>query len=109
MVFKKNVSKTFFVRGQAEVTALGITNVCARPVPDYSNSIYLYDFLCDTVHLLFQNTTLPSFLSFVPFKGVFAGRDPKALPGSDFSAVPNWPVKATATSLGQLSGVAIGS
>ena len=34
-------------------------------------------------------------------------RQPKALPGSDFSVVPNWPSKETADSLGQISGVAV--
>ena len=36
-----------------------------------------------------------------------SGRDGKSLPGSDFSVVPNWPSTATATSLGQISGVTI--
>ena len=36
-----------------------------------------------------------------------AEREPKALPGSDFSVVPNWPSKETADSLGQISGVAV--
>ena len=34
-------------------------------------------------------------------------REPKALPGSDFNVVPNWPSKETADSLGQISGVAV--
>lgn len=38
----------------------------------------------------------------------YAGaREPKALPGSDLSVVPNWPTKETEDRLGQLSGVAI--
>jgi len=35
------------------------------------------------------------------------GRQPKALPGSDLSADPNWPTAETAKALGQLSGVSI--
>jgi len=35
------------------------------------------------------------------------GRGGKALPGSDYSVVPDWPSTQTATSLGQLSGVAL--
>jgi len=35
------------------------------------------------------------------------GRQPKALPGSDLNADPNWPTPETAKALGQLSGVSI--
>ena len=41
-----------------------------------------------------------------PQSSLFSGeaREPKALPGSDFAVVPNWPSKETADSLGQISG-----
>jgi len=38
---------------------------------------------------------------------VNTGRDGKSLPGSDFSAVKNWPSTQTATSMGQISGVSV--
>jgi len=49
-----------------------------------------------TTRMAFFNMTMPA-----------GARQPKALPGSDLSVVPNWPNKDTEERLGQLSGVAI--
>ena len=68
----------------------------------YQHYVIKYSFI-RTSELYFQ-----SFLFLSPlYYFSLDEREPKTLPGSDFSVVQNWPSKDTAEKLGQISGVAV--